>query len=75
MLRSLFALALALISWGAIAQAFPSRPVTLVVPFSPGTGIDIHARVIGPKLAEKWGQPVVARTSSPSRPRMATRSW
>ena len=59
MLRSLFALALALSSWAAIAQPFPSRPVTLVVPFSPGTGIDILARVIGPKLAEKWGQPVV----------------
>jgi len=55
----LFALALALYSIGAIAQAFPSRPVTLVVPFSPGTGIDILARVIGPPLAEKWGQPVV----------------
>src|SRR5207248_2120598 len=59
MLRSLFALALALLSAGATAQPFPSRPVTLVVPFSPGTGIDILARVIGPPLAEKWGQPVV----------------
>ena len=59
MLRRLFALALTLVSSGALAQAFPSRPVTLVVPFSPGTGIDILARVIGPKLAEKWDQPVV----------------
>src|SRR5437588_6217968 len=59
MLRRLFALALALVSSGALPQAFPSRPVTLVVPFSPGPGIDILARVIGPKLAEKWGQPVV----------------
>jgi len=59
MLRRLFALALALVSSGALPQAFPSRPVTLVVPFSPGTGIDILARVIGPKLAEKWGQPLV----------------
>jgi tripartite-type tricarboxylate transporter receptor subunit TctC len=40
-------------------QPYPGRPVTIVVPFSPGTGIDILARVIGPKLAEKWGQPVV----------------
>jgi tripartite-type tricarboxylate transporter receptor subunit TctC len=59
MLRSLFALALVLVSAGALAQPFPSHPVTLVVPFSPGTGIDILARVIGPQLAEKWGQPVV----------------
>src|ERR1041385_3395930 len=43
----------------AHAQPFPSRPVTLVVPFSPGTGIDILARVIAPKLGEKWGQAVV----------------
>ncbi len=46
-------------SCSAMAQPFPSRPVTLIVPFSPGTGIDILARVIAPKLAEKWGQPVV----------------
>jgi tripartite-type tricarboxylate transporter receptor subunit TctC len=52
-----FALALACASaWG---QSFPSRPVTLVVPFTPGTGIDILARAIGPKLSERWNQPVV----------------
>ena len=45
------------IAWGQ--AAFPSRPVTLVVPFSPGTGIDILARAIQPKLAERWKQPVV----------------
>ena len=43
----------------AAAQGFPSRPVTLVVPFTTGTGIDILARAIGPKLAERWKQPVV----------------
>jgi len=43
----------------AHAQPFPSHPVTLVVPFSPGTGIDILARVIAPRLGEKWGQAVV----------------
>src|SRR5436853_1542980 len=50
----LFALASA-----ANAQPFPNRPVTLIVPFSPGTGIDILARVVAPKLGDKWGQPVV----------------
>jgi len=40
-------------------QSFPSRPVTLVVPFTTGTGIDILARVIGPRLSERWKQPVV----------------
>jgi tripartite-type tricarboxylate transporter receptor subunit TctC len=40
-------------------QSFPARAVTLVVPFSPGTGIDIVARAIGPRLSERWKQPVV----------------
>ena len=41
------------------AQSYPSRPITLVVPYTPGTGIDIIARTVGPKLIERWGQPVV----------------
>jgi tripartite-type tricarboxylate transporter receptor subunit TctC len=44
---------------GQTAAPYPNRPITLVVPFSPGTGIDIVARAIGPKLNQKWGQPVV----------------
>jgi tripartite-type tricarboxylate transporter receptor subunit TctC len=40
----------------AAARGYPSRPVTFVVPFSPGTGIDIIARTLGQKLSEKWGQ-------------------
>jgi len=43
----------------ASAQTFPARPVTLVVPFSPGTGIDILARAIAPGLSERWKQAVV----------------
>ena len=41
------------------AQAWPTQPVKIIVPFSPGTGMDILARNIGPKLQEMWGQPVV----------------
>ena len=48
----------------AHGQSFPSRPVTVIVPFSPGTGIDILARVIAPKLSEKWGQPVVVENKA-----------
>ena len=44
---------------GQAAPAFPSRPVTLVVPFTPGTGIDILARAIGPALSQRWNQSVV----------------
>ena len=58
-MRRLLALLLLMFSCSALGQPFPNRPITLIVPFSPGTGIDILARVIGPKLSEKWGQPVV----------------
>ncbi|HUQ75244.1 MAG TPA: tripartite tricarboxylate transporter substrate binding protein [Burkholderiales bacterium] len=53
-----------LICLSVSAQAFPTRPVTLIVPFSPGTGIDILARVIAPRLSEKWGQPVVVENKA-----------
>jgi tripartite-type tricarboxylate transporter receptor subunit TctC len=54
---------MALASWPASAhgnpEPYPSRPVTLIVPFAPGGGTDTGARIIGQKLAQKWGQPVV----------------
>jgi tripartite-type tricarboxylate transporter receptor subunit TctC len=37
----------------------PGRPITIIVPYSPGTGIDILARALGNELSQKWGQPVV----------------
>ena len=42
----------------ASAQTFPSKPITIVVPASPGGAIDLAARLIGQKLTEAWGQPV-----------------
>jgi tripartite-type tricarboxylate transporter receptor subunit TctC len=38
---------------------WPTRPVTLVVPFTPGGTTDVVARLVGQKLGELWGQPVV----------------
>jgi len=59
MKRLLTAILLAL-STAAFAQgAFPSRPVTLVVPFPPGGGTDTGARIVAQKLGAKWGQTVI----------------
>jgi tripartite-type tricarboxylate transporter receptor subunit TctC len=44
---------------GAPAFAQPEPPLRLIVPFTPGTGIDLIARQIGPHLAERLGRPVV----------------
>ncbi|ABE44217.1 Bug family tripartite tricarboxylate transporter substrate binding protein [Polaromonas sp. JS666] len=41
------------------AQPFPTRPVTVVVPFPPGGGTDVGARLVAQKLSLKWGQPVL----------------
>jgi tripartite-type tricarboxylate transporter receptor subunit TctC len=41
------------------AQAFPTKPVKIIVAFPPGGGTDIVARVVGAKLQEAWGQGVV----------------
>ncbi len=43
----------------AAAQNYPSRRITLVVPYTPGSGFDIVARTAGQKLSEHWGQPVI----------------
>ncbi len=53
-----FALASGLPLTGA-AQSFPAKPITIVVPASPGGAIDLAARLIGQKLTEAWGQAVV----------------
>lgn len=41
------------------AQGYPARPIRVVVPYTPGTGIDIIARTIGPHITQRWVQPVV----------------
>ena len=40
-------------------QNFPAKPILLVVPFSPGGTSDVLGRLMGAKMSESWGQPVV----------------
>ncbi len=42
-----------------LAQSYPAKPVTWIVPFPPGGGTDISARTVAAKLSDKWRQSVV----------------
>jgi tripartite-type tricarboxylate transporter receptor subunit TctC len=54
------ALAATIGSSGALAQdAYPAQPVKIVVPFTPGTGIDILARTLGQRMSDDWKSPIV----------------
>jgi tripartite-type tricarboxylate transporter receptor subunit TctC len=57
--RSFVAIALACVAQGALAQAYPLKPIRLVVGFTPSGGVDINARLLGPKLTEYLGQQVI----------------
>jgi len=52
-------LALLFSAAGALSQGFPSKPVRIVVPFPPGGGADTLTRIMEPKLAAIWAQPVI----------------
>ncbi|HZO03405.1 MAG TPA: tripartite tricarboxylate transporter substrate binding protein [Burkholderiales bacterium] len=48
----------------AAAQEFPARTVHLIVPYTPGTGADILARLLGPRLSERWNVAVVTENKA-----------
>lgn len=60
-LASLVLVAILLLSHvgAAFAQSYPHKPIRCIVPYPPGGVVDFHARIIGQKLSESWGQQVV----------------
>jgi tripartite-type tricarboxylate transporter receptor subunit TctC len=58
-LRAALALIAVFCSGSLVLADYPDRPIRIVVPYTPGGTVDILARLIGPKLTEAWGQPVV----------------
>ena len=64
MLRIVFVVAATLVAFvqaggGASAQSYPQRTVKFILPFGPASGADITARLVGDRLAARWGRPVV----------------
>ena len=53
------ALAIGLAPTLALAQAYPTRPITMIVPFAPGGPADVLGRLVGQRMADDLGQPVV----------------
>src|SRR2546428_13712734 len=54
------AMALAAAASQASAQGYPSKPVHVIISFTPGSSTDIVGRIVSQKLSEIWGQPVLA---------------
>lgn len=57
--KALFLAAFALMTPAAWPQAYPTKPVRVIVPYAPGGGADLLARVIGQNLGTAWGQPFI----------------
>jgi len=63
--RSMVLAAACLACWfpgPGFAQAFPSRPVHFIVPYAPGGSADVLARIVGERLSQRWGQPVLVES-------------
>jgi tripartite-type tricarboxylate transporter receptor subunit TctC len=59
LLTALLSIGLSVLGCHAIAQAWPTKPIRIIVPFPAGGSADVLARIVGEKLSTRWGQPVV----------------
>ena len=57
--RALLALALPLVAGAAFAQAWPAKPITLIVPFPPGGPTDVASRIVAQKMSVALKQSIV----------------
>jgi tripartite-type tricarboxylate transporter receptor subunit TctC len=58
-MKKLLFLAALLFIGAASAQTYPTRPIKIIVPFTPGSATDVMGRIVGERLNAAWGQPVV----------------
>jgi tripartite-type tricarboxylate transporter receptor subunit TctC len=58
-MKRLFFLLAVLVSTSVFAQAYPSKPIKIIVPFTPGSATDVMGRLVSERLNSAWGQPVI----------------
>ena len=59
MIKFFVTLAAALLGFASHAQQYPVKPVRIIIPFAAGGPADFQMRIVGPKLSEMWGHPVI----------------
>jgi tripartite-type tricarboxylate transporter receptor subunit TctC len=58
--RASLVVAAAACAWPACAQTYPAKPIRMIIPFPPGGATDLLGRLVGQKLSERVGQPVIS---------------
>src|SRR5262249_55396490 len=67
-------IAIIVVSLGGATAQVPGRVITFVVPYSPGTGPDVLARIVGEEIQQRWSQPVVIENKPGASGNLGTQS-